>query len=58
MRSLFFNIDLIFFYFQDIDLLHIESIIVDISDADSVKHMCERTRLIMNCVGPVGEKLL
>ena len=39
----------------DIDLVNkVELIIVDIIDEESIRKMCEKGQIIINCVGPVN----
>ena len=49
------------FFFAENDLSSVEVIIADIENVDSIRSMCERARIIINCVGPYrffGEKIV
>jgi short subunit dehydrogenase-like uncharacterized protein len=32
----------------------VETLVVDINDAESIYLMCQKTRIVVNCVGPVS----
>ena len=46
---------------EKIDLTNVECIIVNTDDTESIRRMCERARVVLNCVGPYrfhGEKVV
>jgi short subunit dehydrogenase-like uncharacterized protein len=50
----YLNFFLMLSLFKDVDLSNIEVIILDIINENSVKLMCERAKMVLNCVGPVN----
>ena len=37
------------------NLNHVETILVDLNNQKSVKAMCEKATILINCVGPVNK---